>query len=166
MIERKGFLEEVVNHFLFKNIVRLADLQGGKILDFGCGVQSIKSYLPKGCTYCGYDIDPQFGLTTPFNHLPIDVAICSNVFEHMHPEQITETLKEFKRMKVKKIIVALPSEHFLSKIMWFILGIDARIFYLHITSPKKIVPILHKELGEPHKVARVNITQYVGVWNV
>ncbi len=86
------------------------------ILDFGCGEQRLKQYLPS-LNIIGYDIVKKYSDIADYKILQPHTIICSHVLEHMKMPQLLETIDSFKGMTEQKfLITAQPTENWVSKI--------------------------------------------------
>ena len=86
------------------------------ILDFGCGKQYLKYYLPCN-NIIGYDIIKKYSDIIDYKILQPHTIVCSHVLEHMGMPQLLETIYNFKGMGNQKfLITAQPTENWLSKI--------------------------------------------------
>lgn len=86
------------------------------ILDFGCGKQCLKRYLP-GYNIIGYDIIKEYSDIVDYKILWPHTIVCSHVLEHMEMPQLFEVMDNFRVMERQKfLITAQPTENWLSKI--------------------------------------------------
>jgi len=97
----------------FKILSEIGDLQGTRILDYGCGLSDFYAYLRDrniSCTYTGIDIVPEFVNSSkarfpensylcldlqeenPFEKGNFDFIFCSQVFNNKLAEEPNETL--------------------------------------------------------------------------
>lgn len=97
------------------------------ILDFGCCKKRLKQFLPKETKYLGYDIDPKLSMIKDYKKTRPTTVFAINVLEHLDERQLTETLKEFKKMGVKKIIIGNPTINTISKIVIRLSGLSKAI---------------------------------------
>ncbi|MDO8480902.1 MAG: methyltransferase domain-containing protein [Nanoarchaeota archaeon] len=112
----------------FKRVLRTLIKMGGLreelglILDFGCGVGHLKKALP-GKTILGYDILPENTEVKDYRDLKPDFIVCNAVLEHLDEAQLREALDNFKKMNPRAaLLVALPTENFVSKIGMVLTG--------------------------------------------
>jgi 2-polyprenyl-3-methyl-5-hydroxy-6-metoxy-1,4-benzoquinol methylase len=87
----------------------------GWILDFGCGLGTLKKSNPDW-DIINYDIIPEYSEVQDYRDLKVHNIICCHVLEHLTKEQIIETLNNFYRMSFKRLIIAQPMENMLSEI--------------------------------------------------
>jgi len=99
----KDYILKLINKYNFTSVI-----------DYGCGKQSAKLFLPENIVYIPYD--PAF---EEFNKLPEpnDFLICTDVLEHIEPEYLDNVLKTINE-KTKKIcfltIALRPAKKILS----------------------------------------------------
>lgn len=104
--ERSKWIAERFNDF-FKN--------AESVIDVGCWEKDLQSNLDKNTKYTGIDIagkpDIQINLDTteklPFSDKQFDVAVCTDVLEHL--ENIHNITGELMRITSKYIIITLPN---------------------------------------------------------
>lgn len=103
-------------HSVLKGIVDSIEADKSQlILDFGCGRQQLKKYLPSHYII-GYDIVREYSDVTDFSTLTPHTIICSHVLEHMALDELYSVLQQFKVMNPACLITAQPTENWLSKI--------------------------------------------------
>lgn len=85
------------------------------ILDFGCGTQRLKHYLPKHAII-GYDIITEYSDINDYKSLRPHTIVCSHVLEHLEISQLQDLITDFMGMRQKFLITAQPTENWLSRI--------------------------------------------------
>lgn len=90
------------------------------ILDFGCGQGILKKKLPD-YNIVGYDIQQKYSDVDDFRKVKPEVVFSHHVFEHLKERKLKKVIEVFKRMDLKYIIVAQPTENAISKIMRIVL---------------------------------------------
>lgn len=98
----------------FKLAVKMADLKAGEmVLDFGCYKRELKQFLPSinKFSYLGYDIIPAYSdyskLSDYADYKPT-VVFALATFEHLTEKELDSTLRQLKRMGIKKIVAEYP----------------------------------------------------------
>ncbi len=144
--ENKNFLVRKYFEIKLNTAVKFAELEKDDfILDFGCGSRQLKKKLFEN-SVVGYDITPEYTDVTDYTQLKPNKIFVLDVFEHMTPEEITKTIKNFKEMSDNfKLITAIPTENRISRILRRIIGKPERADG-HITSLREIKNILDNEL--------------------
>jgi len=101
-VKYKDIILNLINKYNFKTMI-----------DYGCGKQSAKSFLPDYIKYIPYD--PAF---EEINKLPEpeDFLICTDVLEHIEPEFLDNVLKTINE-KTKKICFLTIALRSASKIL-------------------------------------------------
>ena len=104
-------------HRVIKGVVQQIEANEKElILDFGCGQQRLKQYLP-GYNIIGYDTIKEYSDIVDYKFLRPHTIVCSHVLEHMNMPQLIETINNFRCMEGHKfLITAQPTENWLSKI--------------------------------------------------
>lgn len=109
-VRPKWFLNKFYNS-MFQNCIEFKDKT---VLDFGCGIGS-SSYLFESSNYLGVDCDdkrinyakklyPEYNFITtkdgllPLSQNSVDYIMILSVLHHMPTEELTDSLKEFKRV--------------------------------------------------------------------
>lgn len=153
---------------LIKNVVKMAGLEGNeRILDFGCGHQELRAYLPKSCTYIAYDIIPEFSDVTEFRNLKnIDVVFCNAVLEHLNKNDLRNLLQDFKKMKIKKLAVWFPNDNTLQRFLEFLFDADASHRFEHYQKARGITNALVDAFGIPAKIKRFHLIAYLAVFEI
>jgi len=113
------------------------------ILDFGCGGNWLKWNYPYNIT--GYDIEPTYTDISDYRKLKPNKIFALSVFEHMTPKEIEETIKSFKKMSSFELIVHLPTDNRMTKIVRILSGKTPKTVG-HIIEHGKIISILDREL--------------------
>lgn len=159
----KGIGRIYFNRILNK-IIKLGNLhnESGLILDFGCGHNHLKRRLISK-NVVGYDIIPELSDVKDYKKLKPNVIICNNILEHFTESGIRKKISEFKRMnKNCKLIIAIPTENWLSKVGMIISGIT-NAHDDHKTKLKEINRIL-SEFCELAKRKNVFTLCEVSLW--
>ncbi len=104
------------HHVMIGIVQQLEANEKELILDFGCGKQRLKHYLP--ChNIIGYDIIKEYSDIIDYKILQPHTIVCSHILEHLEMDQFLETIDNFRSMRgVKFLITAQPTENWLSKI--------------------------------------------------
>ncbi|MBC2398761.1 class I SAM-dependent methyltransferase [Clostridium tetanomorphum] len=109
-VRPKWFLNKFYNS-MFQNCIEFKDKT---VLDFGCGIGS-SSYLFESSNYLGVDCDdkrinyakklyPEYNFITtkdgllPLSQNSVDYIMILSVLHHIPTEELTDSLKEFKRV--------------------------------------------------------------------
>ncbi len=158
------------NHAILKEAVKMAGLgPTGKALDFGCcETQELKYFLPFTYEYIGYDIVERWSDVKNYSSLEdVDVVFALNVLEHFFSfKKLQTTLKNFRRIGAKKVIVALPVENHLEEFARITLNKESEDFFAHTMPSKKWALALVKEFGMPFAKKRVNLLQILAGFKV
>lgn len=94
----------------------------GIVLDFGCGTGNLKKRLRGlGVKVVGYDILPENSDISDYKTVRPSVVVCNHVLEHLTGEEIEEIIPYFLKTKAR-LVIALPTENFISKIGMVIAG--------------------------------------------
>jgi hypothetical protein len=155
------------NHIL-KQTVKAAGLRGNeKVLDFGCEGQFLKRFLPGRVKYIGFDIVPEHSDVKDYRKLKgIEVAFCLNVLDHLQEKELAGLLKDLRKMRVKKFVVAMSNNNWVCRLLEFLFSYDAQNTFTHFLSGKQIANALVKEFGFPENLKRVNLVQYVAMFEL
>ncbi len=149
---------------ILKKAVKLADLKTGEtVLDFGCESQQLKKFIPKGVKYVGFDIVPGNSDLKDYRQARPNVVFALSVLEHLEEKELEYTLNDFKQMGVKKLVVSLPTEHFISKILAWLHGFSEEHEDEHKTNWKSVYKILSSRLKQ-EKTAGFYTMQKMSVW--
>ena len=108
---------------VLKKIIAFRNLRkrNVKILDFGCGLNKLKSLLPDKVT--GYDIQPRFTEVDDWRKVKFDVLVSNQVFYLMTKKELREFLNELYKVNPKvELIVSITRRTLLQKIFKHILG--------------------------------------------
>ena len=125
--------------------MKSANLKGKEtVMDFGCNIRALKEVLPKGCKYIGFDVVSEYSDIDDYTRLKgVDVVFALAVFEHLDEKQIRSTLKNFREMGVKKLVVELPREEGrVSRLANALLGLEFEHVLNHKTDWKTAVRII------------------------
>lgn len=88
----------------------------GIVLDFGCGTGNLKKRLRESeVRVVGYDILPENSDIRDYKKVRPSVIVCNHVLEHLTGAEIEEVIPYFLKTKAR-LVVALPTENFISKI--------------------------------------------------
>jgi len=130
---------------ILKTAVKSAELKGHETaLDFGCNTQQLKKFIPKKTGYIGYDIFPECSDVKDYRKTRPDIVFALNVFEHLGKKEFLETLENFEKMGVKKIIVANPTTNGISIIASFFAGVREAVKDLHKQTYSEVCGNLEK----------------------
>ena len=108
---------------VLKKIIAIRNLRKRKvkILDFGCGLNKLKSLLPDKVT--GYDIQPRFTEIDHWRNVKFDILVSNQVFYLMTKKELREFLDELHEVNPKvELIVSITRRTFLQNIFKHILG--------------------------------------------
>ena len=132
---------------ILSRAVKLGEVkQGEKVLDFGCQRQALKRFLPKTVGYTGYDIQPAYSDIKDFSAKKYDKIFALNVLEHLDKKELTNVIRLFKKTGAKKLIVSLPVQHALGRLLAFIHGYSHSHEEEHKNTWKEVEMALGKEL--------------------
>ena len=130
----------------FKKAVKMAGLKGNEsILDFGCFRQRLRKFLPKGIKYFGYDKNEKYSNVTDWNNLKgIDTVFALAVFEHFPEKELDETIRQFKKNGVKKIVAEFPWEDSpFNRFAVWLSGVGFAHFLTHVSKWRTIACVLN-----------------------
>ena len=150
-----------------KHAVKLAELDGKiqTILDFGCEAQWLKKAIPSRHDYVGFDIDKKHSDIKDYTRLSnVDVVFSLSVFEHLTAKDLHKTLKAFRRMGIKKLIVELPREDEpVNRLATFLLGLEFEHFLNHKLTWRQATEII-AQYYECEKVTSVLFISWISLW--
>ncbi|MGV8151668.1 MAG: methyltransferase domain-containing protein [Candidatus Nanoarchaeia archaeon] len=127
------------------------------ILDFGCGGGYLKRSNP-GFNIIGYDINPLQTDIKDYKKIKPTKIFAMDVFEHIPLKEIEKIISDFKKMSPGfNLIVAIPTENFLSRKARRLLGKPERVRD-HITPLKDIVNLLNREFKLKKKTNFLTVT--------
>jgi len=102
----------------------------------------------RGYKIYGYDINPEKTFISDYRKIVPDKIFCLDVFEHIPIEEIGNIIDNFKEMNKNKnfeLIVSIPTENKLSRIMRKFVG-KPEVPKEHITKYKDIIKLLNSKL--------------------
>jgi hypothetical protein len=146
-------------HHVMMGIVQQVEADKKKlILDFGCGKQRLKHYLPRH-DIIGYDIIKEYSDIIDYKILQPHTIVCSHVLEHLEPPQFLEAIYNFKNvLKPMYLITAQPTENWLSKISNLISRPRCLKSDFRVLDHKLSIKEIHGTLSKYYKLkARSNI---------
>jgi hypothetical protein len=137
------------------------------ILDFGCGAGWLKNKLKSwGYEIYGYDATPKHSDIKDYTKLKPQKIFVLDVFEHIPEKEIMKIIKNFKKMnKNVELIVAIPTENFISRKVRKLLGKSERVSD-HITPLKDILKILRSEFKQIKKINLFTVSYIVKFKNI
>ena len=133
------------------------------ILDFGCGRGYLKKRNPN-FKIINYDIVKELSEVEDYTKKKPTIIICSHVLEHLISDEIRKHLRNFKKMKPRLLIVAIPTGNIISR-MGEIL-ISKNLHLGHITKLNQINKILKEEKFCLLKKRRIFTLTELTVWKV
>jgi cyclopropane fatty-acyl-phospholipid synthase-like methyltransferase len=99
--------------------VKFLNLRDGDfLLDFGCGKKKFKGFLDaekRKFRYVGFDIVPELSDLKDYTKTNPDKVACIHVMEHMTKKEIDAFVDYLVNKKIGMLVVALPTENWLSK---------------------------------------------------
>jgi len=149
MLTRYSGLEGIYFTKILKTLIEVGDLHRRRVLDFGCGVQGLRSLLTHD-NYVGYDIDPRLSYVATTEGVQYDIMVVNEVFYEMTPAQISHTLDT---IRPPLLLVGIGRKGLLNTLGALLLHSDAHADYK--TLPKQEMEIL---------LTRYRILKKKGVW--
>ena len=114
----------------------IANFCQGKILEVGCGLQQLAAYLNKDQFYLGSDIEGGVvncsAYKLPFSDRFFDTVVLAEVLEHL--EMPLVALQEAARVSSKRLIVTVPNDYSLVRLVRLLLGKEVEIEEEHLLS--------------------------------
>lgn len=138
-------------HKIFDEIIAIGDLNNIKIddfiLDFGGGYGHFATRLKLYKNVVIYDVEPKLSQVKDYSKLTPHTIVVCHVLEHITKEEIENIIKNFKNMKPKQIIIALPTENIFSKMGVFITKLKSTYEDIpHLTTYNEVNEIAEKYL--------------------
>jgi len=158
------FPANIYFNMVVTKIVELGKLneEKGLILDYGCGFGHIRRRLHKGVNIIWYDIIPELSKVKNYEQISPRVVIFGAVLEHLQKHEIEKLVKHFKKKGTKKLIISLPTENWLSKVLMHIVG-QSDAHEDHITTCLQAKRILSKHynlIKRTHVLTMMEITAW------
>lgn len=124
----------IISHYYFGKIKKILcswiETNEGVALDFGCGQQRLKDFLPKGIGYIGYDIIPEYTDVKDFKKTTPDFFFSVSSFEHVTHEELDDILKWICSSNIKQVFVDLPIKND-RYLLWTLMGFKKRVIQEH-----------------------------------
>ncbi|MBU0605244.1 MAG: hypothetical protein KKH77_03020 [Candidatus Omnitrophica bacterium] len=123
-----------ISHYYFGKIKKILcswiENKEGVALDFGCGQQRLKDFLPRGMKYVGYDIIPEYTDVKDFKKTNPGLFFSVSSFEHVTHEELDDILKWICSSNIKQVFVDLPirNDRYL---LWALMGFKKRVIQEH-----------------------------------
>ena len=151
----------------YKTAVELAfkhgNLNGWSVLDYGCGTKRLLTFLPKYCTYVGYDKNPEYSDVENINGFHADAVFCLSTLCFLTKEELVCFSKEIASKKPVFLVVSVPCEYFTNKLLRFLFAKDFANEVFHNSHWIDVGKALLKDF-ELVEVKRVCLMQWVTVW--
>lgn len=123
----------VISHYYFGKIKKILcswiKIKEGIALDFGCGSQRLKKFLPPGIKYIGYDIIPEYTDIDDYKKTNPDIFFAISTFEHLLDEEIEEVLKWIASSNIQQILISIPINNLY--LIWTLFGLKEKIIREH-----------------------------------
>ena len=152
-------------HKILKESVGIAKVKDfDRVLDFGSGECYLEAHLPLSSDYMAYDIrflgagSPYVGDYTKTNP---DIIFAIHVLEHLTLEELGNTLKNFVRMRPKKIITAIPTGNALSRLGASLTGVTGMIKHEHKLNIRQIHTEIRRHFIPQSKAGVLTMTKIV-----
>ena len=125
----------IISHYYFGKIKKILcswiAAENGVVLDFGCGQQRLKPFLPKGIEYIGYDIIPEYTSVDDYKKTNPDIFFSVSSFEHISHEDLDEVLRWINATNIKQVFVDLPI-HNDRYLLWTLMGFREQVMKEHM----------------------------------
>lgn len=135
------YLTTAYHKYVLKESVKLAEIHAGmSVLDYGCGKQMLRHFLPKDVKYIGYDIVSEFSDVDDIRGHNYEVIFAIQVLQYPDQTGIKELANLFARLS-NRLVVMVPAENKLKRFLDVVLGLkeDNKIF---LSKPSEIYQIL------------------------
>lgn len=148
----------IISHYYFGKIKKIlcswVEIKEGLALDFGCGQQRLKNYLPPGIKYIGCDIIPEYTDIDDYKKTNPDLFFSISSFEHITHEELDDVLKWISSSQIKQVFVDLPINN-ARYILWTLMGFKKRIIKEHrLDSIPYGLEDMHKRIEKYLKLKR------------
>lgn len=148
----------IISHYYFgkikKILCRWVEIKEGVALDFGCGQQRLRAYLPRGIKYIGYDMIPEYTDIDDYKKTRPDIFFAISSFEHLTHVALDEVLEWISSSNIKQLFVDLPirNDRYL---LWSLVGLKERIIREHhLDSIPYTLEDMHERIGKYLKLRR------------
>lgn len=142
----------LVSHYYFGKIKRIlcSWIEGGEglALDFGCGQQRLRDFLPPGIKYVGFDIIPEYTDVDDYKKTNPDLFFAISSLEHITHEELENMLKWISSSNIKQVFVDLPinNERW---VLWTLMGFKRQIIREHhLDSIPYALDDMHRRIAE------------------
>lgn len=124
----------IISHYYFGKIKKILcswiEIEEGAVLDFGCGQQRLKDFLPKALKYIGYDIIPDYSDVDDYKKTDPDIFFSISSFEHVTHDELDGILKWIISSNIKQVFVDLPIRND-RYILWTLVGFRKKVIQEH-----------------------------------
>jgi len=159
-------LRDAYFNSIYREAVRQAGLRRGeKVLDFGCGDQRLKSFLPDGIRYTGYDSEPDFSDVVGYWGERPDVVFALSVLEHLRDGDVGDFVSFCCLARPRRVVVALPCGNFVNSVMRFVTARNFVTGIYHVNDWRGVCRRLASRL-ELLGYKRVWLMSWVSSWMV
>ncbi len=85
---------------------------GMHVLDYGCGHQHLRPFLPAGVRYTGYDLNPQLTDTLDPTAFDYDVVFCLQVLMYLTDDGLRAWAEQFAQV-APQLVIMVPARNYL-----------------------------------------------------
>src|SRR3990167_10479403 len=142
----------IISHYYFgkgKKILCSWIKKKGIALDFGCGQQRLKDFLPKEVKYIGFDIIPEYTDVDDYRKTDPDLFFAISSLEHLTYKEFDELLKWIAFSSIEQVFIQLPikNERWL---LWTLMGFkkESMIREHHLDSTSYNLEDMHKRIAK------------------
>lgn len=148
----------IISHYYFGKIKKILcswiETKEGLVLDFGCGQQRLKDFLPAGIRYIGYDIIPEYTDIDDYRKTNPDLFFSISSFEHVTHEELDDILKWISASSCKQVFVDLPINNN-RYLLWTLMGFRRQVVREHhLDSIPYDINEMHKRIVKYLKLNR------------
>lgn len=148
----------IISHYYFGKIKEILcswiEIKEGVALDFGCGQQRHKYFLPSGIKYVGYDIIPEYTDVDDYTKTNPDLFFAISSLEHVTHDELEDLLKWIASSNIKQVFVDLPinNERW---ILWTLMGFKSKVIREHhLDSIEYDLEDMHSRISKHLKLHR------------
>lgn len=158
----RSCLTTAYHKYILKQSVKLGGIQPGmSVLDYGCGGQVLRHFLPSGVKYIGYDIVPEFSDVDNIREHNYDVIFAIQVLQYPDKTGLKELSNLYARLS-NRLVVMVPSDNKFKRFLDVVLGLkeDNKSF---LSKPSEI----YQTMGDLFRCEKVKTIFGVGeisVW--